>query len=112
MQDKVHYLVGHESLVGELVRRTPKGTPIVLTNNSYSPAFCHAIGCKIAGRDFNSWRRHPEFIEQARRLGMELMVWTVNDPKNIEWLIEQGFDYILTDKPTMMRSVLETTRKR
>ena len=38
------------------------------------------------------------------------MAWTVNDPEKIEWLIEQGFDYILTDKPTMMRSVLEKTK--
>ncbi len=112
MQDKVYYLVGHEFLVRELVRRTPKGTPIALTNNSYSPAFCHAIGCKIAGRPFASWYKNPDFIEQARKLGMELMAWTVNKPENIEWLIEQGFNYILTDKPEMMRNVLEkrTTR--
>ncbi len=112
MQDKVHYLVGHEFLVRELVRRTPKGTPIALTNNYYSPAFCHTLGCSIAGRDFDSWRRHPDFIEQARQLGMELMAWTVNDPEKIEWLVEQGFDYILTDKPTMMRRILEKVGKR
>ena len=112
MQDKVYYLVGHEFLIRELVRRTPKGTPIALTNNYYSPAFCHTLGCSIAGRDFDSWRRHPDFIEQARQLGMELMAWTVNDPEKIEWLVEQGFDYILTDKPTMMRSILEKVEKR
>jgi glycerophosphoryl diester phosphodiesterase len=43
---------------------------------------------------------------------MELMVWTVNDPKDIEWFIAQGFDYILTDDPVMMRSVLEKSKKR
>lgn len=112
MQDKVYYLVGHEFLVRELVRHTPKGTPIALTNNYYSPAFCSTIGCTIAGRDFISWRKHPELIEQARELGMELMVWTVNDPKDIKWFIDQGFDYILTDDPVMMRSVLEKGKKR
>ena len=107
MQDKVYYLVGHEFLVRELVRRTPKGTPIALTNNSYTPAFCHAIGCKIAGRPFASWYKNPDFIQQARKLGMELMAWTVNKPENIEWLIDQGFDYVLTDNPVMMRNVLK-----
>jgi glycerophosphoryl diester phosphodiesterase len=38
---------------------------------------------------------------------MELMAWTVNKPENIEWLIDEGFDYILTDRPEMMCKVLE-----
>lgn len=106
MVNKVYFLVGHEFLVRELARITPKGTPIALTNNAYSPAFCHAIGCTIAGRTYDSWRRNQHLIKQARELGLELMAWTVNNPEHIEWLVEQGFDYVLTDDPMMMRGVL------
>ncbi len=111
MQDKVFYLVGHEFLVRELVRLTPKGTPIALTNDYYTPAFCHNIGCKIAGRSYGSWRKNSHLIKQARDLGMEIMVWTVNKPEEIEWCIQQGFDYVLTDNPMMMREILKTTKQ-
>ena len=111
MQDKVFYLVGHEFLVHELVRLTPKGTPIALTNNYYSPSYCHSIGCKIAGRSYGSWRKNGHLIKQARDLGLETMVWTVNKPEDIEWCIKQGFDYVLTDNPIMMREILKTTTK-
>ena len=111
MQDKVYYLVGHEFLARELVRLTPKGTPIALTNNSYSPSYCHSIGCKIAGRSYGSWRKNSHLIKQARDLGMEIMVWTVNKPEDIEWCIKQGFDYVLTDNPMMMRELLKTTTR-
>ncbi len=107
MQDKVAYLVNHEHLVRELVRFAPKGTPITLSVGSYTPAYCHAIGCSLAGRTYTSWRKHPDYVVQARNLGMKLMAWTVNNPEHIKWLIEQGFDYILTDDPVMMRNVLK-----
>ena len=70
------------------------------------PALCKAIGCTIAGRTYDSWRRNQHLIKQARELGLELMAWTVNNPEHIEWLVEQGFDYVLTDDPMMMRGVL------
>jgi glycerophosphoryl diester phosphodiesterase len=111
MQDKVCYLVGHEFLARELVRLTPKGTPIAITNNYYSPAYCHSIGCKIAGRSYGSWRKNGHLLKQARDLGLETMVWTVNKPEDIEWCIQQGFDYVLTDNPMMMREILKTTKR-
>lgn len=52
-----------------------------------------------------------EALKMARKLGMKLMAWTVNNPEHIQWLIDQGFDYILTDDPVMMREVLKNSRK-
>ena len=106
MEKRTAFLVNHEFLVTELVRLAPKGTLIAYSMPTYCPTYCHALGCKIAGRSYVSWQRNPVYLKEARELGMKLMAWTPNNPKDIEWLIEQGFDYILTDKPMMMREVL------
>ena len=111
MQNKVAYLVNHEFLVHELMRLAPKGTPVTISLGTYTPTYCHAMGCTIDGRLYSSWRKRPELIKEARALGMKTMAWTVNNPKHIEWLVEQGFDYILTDDPMMMRGVLEKYKK-
>ena len=111
MHDNVAYLVNHEFLIHELVRLAPKGVTITFSVGSYTPTYCHAIGCNLAGRTYASWRKNPNYIEEARALGMKTMAWTVNNPDHIEWLVEQGFDYIITDDPIMMRSVLKRYRK-
>ncbi|MBR4849759.1 MAG: glycerophosphodiester phosphodiesterase [Alistipes sp.] len=111
MERRTIFLVNHEFLVKELVRLAPKGTLIAYSLPTYCPTYCHALGCKIAGRSYVSWQRDPRYLKEARELGMKLMAWTPNNPKDIEWLIEQGFDYILTDEPMMMREILNTHKK-
>ncbi len=41
----------------------------------------------------------PRFVEAAHRLGIEVHVWTVNDPARIERLLRWGVDGIMTDDP-------------
>ena len=111
MQKNVAYLVNHEFLIHELIRLAPKGANITFSVESYTPTYCHAIGCTIAGRTYASWRKNPHYIKEARALGMKTMAWTVNNPEHIEWLVKKGFDYILTDDPMMMRGVLKQAEK-
>lgn len=47
-------------------------------------------------------------IRQARDLGLEVNVWTVNDPGRMRELIEMGVDGIITDYPDRLRKVLES----
>ena len=47
-------------------------------------------------------------IERAHKLGVEVHVWTINDPRQMKSLIELGVDGIFTDHPAIMRSVLDS----
>jgi glycerophosphoryl diester phosphodiesterase len=47
----------------------------------------------------------PRFLRAAERLGMEVHVWTVNDPGDMRRLVGMGVDGILTDHPDRLRSV-------
>lgn len=57
----------------------------------------------IVGLDYHYsvYQKHPEWIEIAKKNKMILNAWTVNDEKVMDWLIENGFDYITTNEPEM-----------
>lgn len=45
----------------------------------------------------------PARIEQARRLGLPVIPWTVNDPAAMRRLIGWGVDGLITDRPDLAR---------
>src|SRR5689334_20126962 len=44
-------------------------------------------------------------IAEAHRLGLPVIVWTVNDPKDMSRLIDVGVDGIISDRPDPLRTV-------
>lgn len=51
----------------------------------------------------------PEFVMAAHRLNIKVEVWTVNDPDEMQRLLEAGVDGIFTDFPGQLKSVAEKT---
>ena len=47
-----------------------------------------------------------QLIAAARRRGLEVQVWTVNEEPEMERLIELGVDGIITDRPGLLKDVL------
>ncbi|MGE0717276.1 MAG: glycerophosphodiester phosphodiesterase [Alphaproteobacteria bacterium] len=45
-------------------------------------------------------------LAEARRLGLPVIVWTVNEPADMEALIARGVDGIITDRPDILRRVM------
>ncbi len=46
-------------------------------------------------------------LDEAHGLGLEVVVWTVNDPARMRALIDLGVDGIITDYPGRLRRVLD-----
>ena len=47
-------------------------------------------------------------VEEAHRLGLKIIPWTVNNEVYMKRLIEWGVDGIITDKPDLLKKLLET----
>jgi glycerophosphoryl diester phosphodiesterase len=48
----------------------------------------------------------PEFIAAAHAAGLEVHVWTINDPAEMRELLAMGADGIMTDRPELLREVM------
>ena len=58
----------------------------------------------ISGLDYekNVFKKHPEWIEEAKKLNLALNVWTVNNEENLDLFIAHNFNYITTNEPELL----------
>jgi glycerophosphoryl diester phosphodiesterase len=54
----------------------------------------------------------PDFVKDAHANGLAVHVWTINDRPTMERLIEIGVDGIMSDRPTLLETVLTEQRAR
>ena len=51
-----------------------------------------------------------ELVEQAQALGLKVVVWTVNDPAQIERMLDWRVDGIISDRPDRVRAAMTARR--
>ena len=97
--DDVEYIAFRQHVCDELVKYGPKGIKVAYLNGTLTPEYCKDLG--YTGIDYNIsvMQKNPQWIKQSHDLGLTVNVWTVNDPEQIKWCIEQKMDYITTDNP-------------
>lgn len=47
------------------------------------------------------------FVEEAHRRGIQVHVWTIDEEDEMHQLLDLGVDGVMTDRPALLRSVLE-----
>lgn len=66
----------------------------------------------VAAAGGKTWSPHHSNLSQAvlkrsRALGLRVIPWTVNEPADMERLIDWGVDGLITDRPDRLRSVIQ-----
>jgi glycerophosphoryl diester phosphodiesterase len=49
----------------------------------------------------------PKLVDRAHRAGLAVHIWTINEPDEMNMLLDIGVDGIMTDRPSILREVLE-----
>ena len=52
----------------------------------------------------------PEAVAEARKAGVVLAAWTVNEPDVMRMLIDQGIGVLITDRPDVAKNLLNQRR--
>lgn len=107
LEDRVDYITFSRDAFADLCKKAPKGTPVYYLSGDYVPEQIKFL--KGAGIDYSIkvMRKHPEWIKQCHKLGLKVNVWTVDKPEDMQWCIDQGVDYITTNQPELLQSLLK-----
>lgn len=69
------------------------------------PHLVKAAGASVWSPDYNDLT--PSRLAEAHAVGLRVIPWTANDPADMERLIDVGVCGLITDRPDVLRRVLE-----
>ena len=104
-QQPVHYISFQEEILQKVLLEDPAAT-VSLLNGKLNPTQINANGWQGLDYHFALLRQNPHWITEAKELGMMTNVWTVNDADNMRWFLDAGIDYISTDEPELLKTIM------
>jgi glycerophosphoryl diester phosphodiesterase len=94
----------------DILKKVREVEPLAITqhlNGDKTPAQLKADGISGADYHYSVFKKNPEWITQAKSLGVVLNAWTVNAREDMEWLLSNGFEYITTNEPELLFEVVK-----
>jgi glycerophosphoryl diester phosphodiesterase len=67
------------------------------------------FGASISGPGVHLLRANPGYVKRAHAAGNRVYVWTVDDPADVEHVLELGVDAIITNRPAQVLARLGRT---
>ena len=69
--------------------------------------FPNQIAIQVPVRAYGIDIVRPQFVKFVHELGMQVHVWVVDEPKEMHRLYDMGVDAIMTDRPRILKQVLQ-----
>lgn len=107
LNDRTEYITFSLHATKEFIRLAPKGTPVYYLNGELTPQQLKDMGCAGPDYHYSVFEKHPEWIDECHRLGLKVNAWTVNKEEDMRRLIGQGVDFITTNEPLLLQSILK-----
>lgn len=98
MEKQVEYISFSMNICEQLVKLTPN-SEIAYLKSDMAPKELKAKGINGIDYHYKAFEMKPEWVDEAHQLGMKVNVWTVNDTKLIQKMLDLKVDFITTDLP-------------
>lgn len=108
-EDHVEYLIGY--LPAYEVLKKLSDRPVAYLGHyrkqlpEMHPDSIAAYGFKYLDYHYAHYLNNPEWVQTFKRSGIHLNAWTVNEEELMRNLLDQGFDYLTTDHPSLLLSI-------
>lgn len=101
LEKNVYFISFNLDVCRQLAERMP-GVAVAYLGGDMAPSDLAAFNINGIDYAYKTLLAHPEWVEQAHKLGMTVNVWTVNDADTARKMQALGVDLITTDKPLDM----------
>lgn len=71
-------------------------------NGNKSPKAIKKAGMEGINYNNKVFKILPKWVKQAKKEGIILNTWTVNDSEMMDWFLKKEFDFITTDEPELL----------
>ena len=106
LADRTEYISFSKQAIINFARHAPAGTDIYYLTGDLTPAQVKVVGGTGIDYNINILKAHPEWIAEAHDLGMKVNIWTVDQPEDMKWCIDNGADIITTNQPVVLSEVI------
>ena len=106
LEKKTEYISFSKVVCQRLHEITPD-SKVAYLNGEWAPAQIKEMG--LTGIDYNEkvFVKHPEWLQEAKQLGVEVNVWTVDGEENLRHHVNlEGVDLITTNDPEILKGIL------
>ena len=106
LEKKTEYISFSKVVCQRLHEITPD-SKVAYLNGELAPAQIKEMG--LTGIDYNEkvFVKHPEWLQEAKQLGLEVNVWTVDGEENLRHHVNlEGVDLITTNDPEILKGIL------
>lgn len=106
LNERVEYISFGLNFTTRLIHSNPQAKVYYL-NGDLSPQVMKEIGAAGIDYHYSIIARNPDWIRQCHQLGLQVNVWTVNNPKDIQSMLDLNVDFITTDNPLKVQEMTQ-----
>lgn len=105
VEDQCEYISFSLNICKALKRQNPQ-VKVQYLNGDLSPAEIKNLGFEGMDYHYKIWtKEHPEWLSEAKKLGLVTNAWTVNDAEIFLQLQQSGLDFVTTNTPDIFKNL-------
>ena len=92
------------------IRKVDQKTVLQYLEGNKSPKEVKADHINGVDYHYSFFKKHPEWIKEAKENNIILNAWTVNEAADMDWIIQNKFDYITTNEPELLKERIKNKK--